>query len=239
MSLEAARFLGDIARIALLIGVVLTAAGAFVIALTADAIKDRGAAVHQELVRDVAKFQAEAAKFEAEVAKSKENAARLTNESIRLRREVSEANGRTAEAQLALEKLKAPRTLSLEGRAVVAEELRSLAGLPFVTAATHDPEALALMTQIEDVLSEAGMMHQPWRGKEFLASRPNKPATGVTTVIGVFVQADAARASQFEAAVNAIATALKENGIEARAEVGRMTANTNQAAIQVLVGKKP
>jgi hypothetical protein len=239
MSLETARFWADIARIALLGGVLVSALSAFVIALTADILRDSGEAAQRDLQRDLAKFQAEAAKFETEAVKARENTARLVNEAIKLRRELSEANKRTTDAQLALEKLKAPRTLNLDDRTAAVEELKSLAGLPFVVASVHDAEAVALIGQIEELLSEAGLVHQPWRGRELLASRPGKPAVGVTNVIGIYVQADASRQAQFEPAVNAIATALKERGLDAKAEIGRMTANTNQGAIQILVGKKP
>ena len=239
MSLEAARFWADIARLALLGGVLITAVSAFAIALITDATKDRNETLHRDLQRDVAKFQADAAKYEAEAAIGRENAARLVNESIRLRRELSDANKRTAEAQVALEKHKAPRTLTLDDRTGAVEELKSLAGLPFVVGTAHDPEAQALIGQIEDLLTEAGLVQQPWRGKELLAPRPGKPATGITHVVGIFVQADASRSAQFEPAVNTIASALKERGLDAKAEIGRMTANTNQGAIQILVGKKP
>jgi F0F1-type ATP synthase membrane subunit b/b' len=239
MSLETARFWADIAKIALMAGVLVGVLSAFVVAFTAEVINDRSEAAlqeadkaRQELVRDVAKLEAEA-------QKAKEGVARLVNESIKLRKEVAEANHRTAEAQLALERLKAPRVLGMDQRSVIVEELKSFAGTPFVTAAAHDPEAQALMSQIEDVLTEAGFEQKPWRGRELLASRPGKPATGVTAVIGLYVQADSSRSTQLEPAVTAIATALRDRGLEAKAEVGRMTANTNQGAIQILVGKKP
>jgi hypothetical protein len=239
MSLETARIWADIAKTVLMASVVLGALSFFVMAFMADTIKERletagqeAAMARQELVRDVAKLEAEA-------QRAKEGTAKLVNESIKLRKEAAEANRRTAEAQLALEKLKAPRVLDLNERSVMVEELKSFAGTPFVTAATHDPEAQALMGQIEDLLTEAGLQQQPWRGKELLAARPGKPATGVTAVIGLYVQADASHSAVFEPAVTAIAGALRDRGLDAKAEVGRMTTNTNQAAIQILVGKKP
>jgi len=234
MSLEAAFFWGSVGSFGFLASLIVGVACAFLMVTTSSVKQNHFEAARTDLVRH-------AARLDADAMKARENTARLVNESIALRRDVAAANARAVEAQVALEKFKAPRSLTLEQQSAIVDGLRQFAGLPFVIAAAADAESVALMTQIEEALTEAGLVQQPWKGRDLLPPRPgNRPPTGLTPVVGLYVQADVSRQAQFEMVVTAIAAALKdEGGLDARPEIGRMTANTNQAAIQILVGKKP
>ena len=73
-----------------------------------------------------------------------------------MRLETAEANARAAEANLALEKLKTPRTLTPEQRERITREMRTYFGQGFAISAAPDPEARELASAIETALISAG-----------------------------------------------------------------------------------
>ena len=74
-------------------------------------------------------------------------------ESMRL--ETAQANARAAEASLALEKLKTPRTLTLEQREPITHAMRAYSGQAFAIYAAPDPEAAELAVMIRAALINA------------------------------------------------------------------------------------
>jgi len=153
----------------------------------------------------------------------------------------AEASQKAAEAQLALEKFKAPRMLTLEQQAKITEEMEPFAGTPIVFGVFQDPEAFALLDQVSRMLTLAGWIEQEWKsgGDIVLTRGGGHPIAGFTVVTGVYVQADASHAADFGPIVAKLAQMLSEAGIGAKAEVGRMGANTNNDAIKILIGQKP
>jgi hypothetical protein len=75
--------------------------------------------------------------------------ARLSNETAEANVRAKEAEARAAEANLALERFKAPRTLTAEEFAHVTEAARPFAGMKFSIALFNDPEPINLAAQIE------------------------------------------------------------------------------------------
>ena|SRR5690242_14198526 len=67
-----------------------------------------------------------------------------------------EAEARAVEANLALEKYKAPRTLSIEQRQRITDKLKQYAGQTFSLNVYNDPEAVALLQVVRGTLTAAG-----------------------------------------------------------------------------------
>ena len=105
-----------------------------------------------------------------------------------------EANARVLEAQLALEKFKAPRLLTTDQQARIVDKVRWLAGARFdLSVVTGDPEALNFMIHIADTLEKAG-----WSWIEFnhpggpfmqVYDIPGKPNVGMIGAWAVLIQA--------------------------------------------------
>jgi hypothetical protein len=144
------------------------------------------------------------------------------------------------EAQLALEKFKAPRKLTPEQQSQVVTKIKFFSATPFEMTLFDDPEAIDLVLQIEDVLNSAGWTEQSWSGAGSINfTRPQKPTVGLNSMTGLFVQADASRASDLGAAAVALASALKDAGLAATSQVGQMPEGMNKSAVQIQIGKKP
>jgi hypothetical protein len=166
--------------------------------------------------------------------------ASLEEQSAQANAQAAEASARAVEAQLALEKFKAPRTLSLEQQAKIIGEMKQFSGTPFVLGVFQEPEALALLTQVEDILIAAGWVEQEWKsGGDVVGARQGRPTIGYTFVTGLYVQADNSHAADFTPIVVQLASLLSDAGIDAKPEVGRMAPNTNNDAIKILIGQKP
>jgi hypothetical protein len=181
--------------------------------------------VAEEARRETARLSAEAETARASIAEANARAA--------------EASARAVEAQLALEKFKAPRTLSLEQQAKIIGEMKQFSGTPFVLGVFIEPEAIALLTQVDEILIAAGWVEQEWKASAIVYSREGKPNVGYTTITGLYIQADNSHAADFGQIVVKLASLLSDAGIDAKAEVGRMVPNTNNDAIKILIGQKP
>ena len=162
-------------------------------------------------------------------------------ELVDLGKTAAEARERAAKAELALEKFRAPRTLSAEQLAKIITEMKSFSGTTFVLGVFQEPEAVALMEQINSALRLAGWIEQEWKsGGDIVLSRQGHPNAGYTFVTGLYVQADAgSHATDFGPIVVKLAHLLSDAGIEAKGEIGRMAPNTNNDSIKILIGQKP
>ncbi len=161
-------------------------------------------------------------------------------ENANLRKKTADALERAANAELALAKFRAPRTLSSEQQAKITGEMKQFSGTPFVFGVFQEPEALALLTQVDDILIAAGWVEQEWKsGGDVVYAHQGRPNIGNTFVTGVYVQADNSYAADFGPIVAKLALLLSDAGIDAKPEVGRMAPNTNNDAIKILVGQKP
>ena len=162
-------------------------------------------------------------------------------ELIALGKSADEAKERAAKAELALEKFRAPRTLSRDEEAAITAEMKTFTRTPLVFGVFQEPEAFALLDQISRTLTQAGWIEQEWKsGGDIVVTRGGgHPIAGYTFVTGVYVQADASHAADFGPIVEKLAKLLSDAGIQAKAEVGRMSPNTNNDAIKILIGQKP
>jgi uncharacterized coiled-coil protein SlyX len=93
--------------------------------------------------------------LEKETAQAKRDLGHSQERIAELERSTAEANRAAAEENLALEKLRTPRSLNTEQQARLTEKLGSFAGQKYSFNVFPDPEAIALMRQI-DMLKQAG-----------------------------------------------------------------------------------
>ena len=81
---------------------------------------------------------------------------------------IATANERAANAELALEQYKAPRTLSPKQQETLIEALKPFAGQHFAFAVFSDPEPIALAKLLDSLLRTAKWVRMPdqfqWRG---------------------------------------------------------------------------
>jgi hypothetical protein len=147
---------------------------------------------------------------------------------------IAEANARALEAQVALEKFKAPRILTAEQQQNVVAAVKPWAGLSVSFSVTSEPESIALMQVVRRTLGSAGWVP--------IASQMGDleiDGAGVATASGIEVQVHplSARGTKLAGAAQALAQALMAADIAAIA-----TANPqlkNESAVNVMVGKKP
>ena len=161
--------------------------------------------------------------------------------SDQLKKDTAEANARAASAELALSKIRLPRSFSADERDAAVAVLKPFAGTKFDTALANTPEAAMLLTTIEGILTDACWEQVPWKqdGAPIIYKRSNAPDSGLVTMRGVVIQMhDESRTALTPAAV-ALATALNGVGIDAQAEAGIAVGSTNTAAMHIMVGEKP
>jgi hypothetical protein len=180
--------------------------------------------------KELDEYKASAA---AETAAANEKAATANERAEVARREA-------AEAQLALERFKAPRTLSASQQDAIAEKLRPFAGQKFdVGINSGDPEAISLAEIIENILAKAGWEQIDWKGGDVVYSRPERRQLGMISMAGVFIQIEQDKAQEFEAPAVMLAGSLNLEGIASKAEAGQVRTADNKDVIHVMVGRKP
>ena len=169
---------------------------------------------------------------------SNERIALLVVQGDQLRKDTAEATARAAEAQLALEKFKAPRTLTAAAQGRLKATLNSFAGTIFDIGIgpMGDPEPLYLARSIHLALSAANWTQVGWTGGGQTYTEPPMPSLGVTTVSNVIVDVHPNWWPKFKDAAEAFAGALNAEGIDAVADSQPTSINTE--AIHIRIGRK-
>jgi hypothetical protein len=180
---------------------------------------------------------------ELKIAELTKDGQRLSKEAETARASIAVANERAAEAQLALEKLKTPRSLSRFQTIVLADKLRPFAKTRFdLSVIIGDPEAIGFLGFIADVLEAAG-----WEWVEYnhpsgpfmnVYNIPGKPNVGQQGWQGVSIQVFDDGPAELSSAVDALLAALKSEGIAASNDKAS-EAIPNHDTVHVLVGRKP
>jgi hypothetical protein len=170
----------------------------------------------------------------------------------------AEADRKAAEANLELAKFRAPRDLSQEQIARVADSVRPFAGVQydFAISAT-DAEVLVFIDHVERALNDAGWNGINWQGHGQIIQRLNsitvrpgsdeptilKPTIGIgtTPVLNVQILVLGGQPRRLLEAAQALAAALMAVDIAARAAwtpPNIFGMSTNQDAIHLLIGRK-
>ena len=141
-----------------------------------------------------------------------------------------EAKAEAAKANLELERLRAPRTLSVEQRLRIIEPVKIFHGTTFdVVTYPGDPEPLAFSNVIAETLVRAGWTLNP---------NHNPPGTLLSLASGVVVVVSNHAGSQARLAGMALLESLKLEGVDARlAYSGGLQINPIMIAIEIQVAK--
>jgi hypothetical protein len=205
-----------------------------VVALAIEFLAARWAKPHREVL-DHAR--------EVQVAQLIKDAARLSKEGDDAKAAIAEANARAVEAQLALEKFKAPRVISPEQQSKIAANLGRFTGTHFDLALNPgDPEAAYFVRQLAETLEAAS-----WTWVEFnhpngpfmtVAQYPDKPNMGYLVRMGVSVEVHSDHAAEFSEAAKALADTLNAEGFPTSIGVQPSSDIPNHDTMHIVVGRK-
>jgi hypothetical protein len=174
-------------------------------------------------------------RWQAELASQNEEVARILQRQSDERiasaiAEAASANARALEAQLALEQFKAPRSLTDEQAATVAEKLKPFAGQEWgATMYWELKESVDIATRIYDALTLAG-----WK---YL--KPDKAAFMVAGIAGVQVWRHPDADEPTKKAADSLVSALDSEDIAAVLKLQNPINNPKHNDIHLDVGTKP
>jgi hypothetical protein len=176
---------------------------------------------HWDVLRDQSRERV--AGLEAEAAKANDSIAEA-------RKETAGANARALEAQLALERLKAPRTLGPERQQVVAAAAAPFAGQRYRAAISQGADdGLAFWESLYATLERAGWIYLP------ASMGMGNPTAGIpiAAIPGVEIRFDPAKREKLEAPALALGNALHANKMVVAVNVERKS-NPNEAERDIL-----
>jgi hypothetical protein len=217
----------------------------------AEQIKANAAKARQESDGRIAALTTQGEGFRLDIAKSEERTklaeqhaseANAKSESFRLdiakaNESAKQAEARAAEATLALERLKAPRTLSIEQQTRIREKLRKFAGQKFDFNVYPESEPMALATMFDAILKSAGWERIDSQSGAIVVTVAGSTAgTAYLNGVEVFVGPDNEDAIPVLAE---LASAISENGIPCIPHKLDELKGKTPKAILIAVGNKP
>jgi hypothetical protein len=135
-------------------------------------------------------------------------------------KDINDAKARAANAQLALEKYKAPRTLAPEQIATLSALLKPFGKVPFDVAIEQSHETAQLLAQICLALENAGWDWQDWKGGDVVIRLPKQGrVAGVVAVSGVEIQIAESDRRKLEMPAIELINTLSEFGIPTKPRV--------------------
>jgi hypothetical protein len=135
-----------------------------------------------------------------------------------------------AQAQLALEKFKAPRQLAEGSRLKLLETLRPFSGLHiFLKTNPIDAEAVSLAIQLQRLFEEAGWYVHIW----------STPDPSVDLASGILVEEVTGADDRYKEVAQTIRNALIQEGIQVPHEVMMTEIGNPTAWIRLTIGRKP
>jgi hypothetical protein len=154
----------------------------------------------------------------------------------------AEANQKAREAELALEKFKAPRLLTKEQRGRIVDKLKQFSGTEYdITVSDGDPEILNFVFAVELALSTAGWTELNWQGSGEVLIREGQPHIRLgASVTNVLIGVHVSQPLKLWEYAQALSDALMAEEVEAT--VGRhiphVTSSANINAIHIFIGRK-
>ena len=151
--------------------------------------------------------------------------------------EAASANARALEAQLALEKLKAPRTLTADQQADLAKKLRSFAGQRFRAAISQAADdGPSFWKTLHATLETAGWTYVPPDGGIWIGDPP--AGVPITAVPGVAIFIDPAKLTELSPAAEALGNALLAERMKVTANVSGYKSDDEavQNTLQIVIG---
>ena len=176
--------------------------------------------------------------FQLQKQESQDATADLTRYKADADVKISSANARALEAQLALDKFRAPRTLNREQRIQISTRLLEFAGTKFdIGISSPDPEILNLVMWIGSATKESRWVLTNWIGGDIGFTLTSGEFIGIAPARGVRIQCESGSPKLFVAA-KALADILIAQGIDATAEAVSAPISKNAATVHILVGPK-
>jgi hypothetical protein len=163
--------------------------------------------------------------------------ARLSKEADTARASIAAANARAAEAQLALEKLKTPRSLTPDQQSRIVSKIRKFAPQEYALAVGPGSEPSAFLAALDKVLSNANWVKVPPFGMITVQTAVGPAASN--SLSGVRIQVASSKEPELREAVVALLAALASENIEADAAQSPTEMTSRPTAIQIVVGIKP
>ena len=105
-----------------------------------------------------------------------------------------------------------------------------------------DVDAELLLGPIKSALAGGGWLQIDWKDKSpapVTYVRPGRPIVGGVSAIGVIVEVDQSKLTEFGKAAEMLASALNIEGIAAVATFDAKSSAANPDAIHILIGHKP
>jgi hypothetical protein len=154
------------------------------------------------------------------------------------------AHAKALEAQLALEKYKAPRTLSETQRKSIIEKVALFNGIVFDAGIgpLNDPEPQLFLEALEMLLRDAGWKQVDWQTQPAVLSlgRAGKPSIGSVSVTNVYIEYPSEN-SYLSSAATALVKSLLNEGIDAAAFPYQGSSDRNYKnndIIHIMIGRK-
>jgi hypothetical protein len=166
---------------------------------------------------------------------SAERIAELTADADSSKADIAEANARAAEAQLALEKYKAPRTLTTEQQRAIEEALKPFAGQQYALSVAPGNEPAAFLCVLDGILTRAGWKQSAVIGSVTVGTDCGTAALNSLTGIDARRSPNASPAAI--AAINALIEALANTDADARGRTDPVN-NPRGDVIVLMVGAK-
>jgi hypothetical protein len=165
--------------------------------------------------------------------------ARLEVEAQLARAAFASSTARAKEAELALERIKAPRVIDEEQRHQIVRRLKTFAGIHFDLAIRPEPEPQAFAEQIAAVLQAAGWIRVAKQNAGSLAiTIPGKPNAAVAAAfVGLGAEIDGSRAAEWGSPMSALVNALTDQGFAFRSNVAT-DGTAPPDAIHLFIGSK-
>jgi hypothetical protein len=177
----------------------------------------------------------------------KDQASKLQHETARLEAEAQLARAATAnataralDAELALEKIKAPRLIGEEQRQRIIKKLRPFSGMRFDFAVRPDPEPQSFTEQLAATLQASGWIRQAKQNAGSLViTIPGEPPAAIATGFsGLGAEIDNSRVSEWDDVLASLVGAFSDEGFPMRSNVAS-DGTAPPDAIHIFVGSKP
>src|ERR1700761_1117944 len=165
---------------------------------------------------------------------------RLEQEAQLARASVASLTARTREAELALEKMRAPRLIDEEQKARLVKRFKMFNGIHFDLAIRPEPEPQAFAEQIAATLQAAGWIRQAKQnaGSQVIkiAGKPN--AAIAANFVGLGAEIDTSRSADWGSIVASLGAGFSEEGFPIRSNVA-LDGTAPPDAIHLFIGSKP
>jgi hypothetical protein len=175
-----------------------------------------------------------------EVLRLTNDTARLETESQLARAAVASATARAREAELALEKIRAPRLIEEEQKQRMIRKLRAFSGIHFDFAVRPEPEPQAFMEQIAALLQASGWIRQAKQNSgSLVVTIPGKPSAAIATgFMGLGAEIDKSRASEWTEVLGSLTDSFSAEGFPMRSNIAA-DGSAPPDGIHIFVGNKP